>query len=257
MTRRRRPWVGGLDTFGLTKRSLRELGPRLVTVEITIPIAPQVYPSRVRYAALLKLPPQERRRRVRQWRIEEYSRLVRELQCEKYQTVRFNLAPIGVRIKTPANQLHKLFVLRHAESVRIEAVDGRRPRRAEAAGPRLYAVKARFTFQVEGQTRGLQLCEERIHVLTAKSEADARRSAVRVLRAEESPSLLASGRFSRWHFDGILDVCEPVDHKFDLHGTEVYYEYRKRRIRRENEWHPAGKSRTKVLQRTRNKDARR
>jgi len=230
--------VSGLEAFGLTKRRLRQLGARPVTVEIRIPVSPYVYPSAARFGDLLKLSPQDRRNLLRQWRVTKHSLLIRDLPCRDYEVVRYNSAPVGVRVTLPAHSVHKLFGLRHAESVRIEAVSGRKCRQTPEEEPRLYAVKARFAFQVEGQTKGLQLCEERIFLMSARSEEDAKRLATREFRQEGSPSLTVSGHFCRWHFDQILDVCEPIETSFNPAGTEVYYEYRKRRMRPANEWHP-------------------
>jgi hypothetical protein len=197
MTAQRQPWIWGLEQFGFSKRSLHALGARPVTVQISIPIAPQVYPSPAQYRRLLELSPQQRRESVRSWRVKEHGRLVRQLPTRDYETIRYNRAPVGVRLVIPASSVQKLFALRNAESVRIEAVAGRKPRVVAANGPRLYAVKARFVFQVEGQTKGTQLCEERVFALVARSEEHARRRAAAIFRAEESPSLLVSGRFAR------------------------------------------------------------
>lgn len=253
--RPRRPWVWGLENYGLTKTSLREMGTRPVTAQIEIPIAPHVYPSLAQYRTLVELSPDKRRTLIREWREDKHRRLVRELPTREYETIRFNRAPVGVRVVLPANSIHRLFNLRHAESVRIEAIAGRKPRRTQTEKPRLFAVKARFSFQVEGQTKGTQLHEERIFVLVAKSETTAKRLATKTFRGEESPSLLVSGRYSRWHFEEILEVCESVDGEFNPRGTEVYYSYRSRRMRPENEWHPL-RNRTKPSRRRRTKTRR-
>jgi hypothetical protein len=185
---------------------------------------------------------------VRKWRINKHELLLQELPTQDYEIIRYNLAPTGVRLTLPANSIHKLFSLQHAESIRIEAVGGRKARDFSEDEPRLYSVKARFVFQVEDQEKGLQLCEERIFLMSARSEEDAKHQAMRQFRKEGSPSLTVTGHFCRWHFDQILDVCEPVETSFDPAGTEVYYEYRNRLMRPANEWHPRRKpSKSNVL----------
>ena len=241
MARRNRHWVTGLEDFGLTKRRLRDLGTRPVTVEISIPVSPHVYPSAARFRDLLKLSPQDRRNIVRQWQAVKHGQLIRELPCQEYEVVRYNSVPVGVRVTVPADSVHKLFGLRNAESIRIEAIGGRKRRQTLKEESRLYAVKARFVYQTEGQTTGLQLCEERIFLMSAKSEEHARHRATREFRQEESLFLTVSGHFCRLRFDQILDVCEPLETSFDPAGTEVYYKYRKRRMRPANEWHPKGR----------------
>lgn len=229
--------MSGLEEFRLTRRALRELGARSVTVEISIPVSPYVYPSAARFRELLKISPQQRRSLVRQWRVAKHQNLLRELPFRKYKIVRSNSAPIGVRLTVPAHSVQRLFRLRHAESIRIERISGRKRART-LSEERLYAVKAQLAFQLEGQTRGLQLCEERIFLLSARSERDARRRATREFRLEGFPSLTVSGHFHRCHFERILDVCEPIETSFNPAGTEVYYNYRWRRMVRAREWHP-------------------
>jgi hypothetical protein len=163
------------------------------------------------------------------------------LPFENYEVIRFNSAPVGVRLTIPAQSVHKLFNLRHAESIRIQAIKGLKIKNTSKS-PRLFAVKARLVFQLEGQTKGLQHCEERIFLISAKSEEDAKRRATRKFRQEESPSLTVSGHCYRWHFEKIIDVCEPIEESFNPAGTEVYYNYRNRRLRPEYEWHPKRES---------------
>ena len=63
-----------------------------------------------------------------------------------------------------------------------------------------------MVFQVEGQTQGTQLCEERITVVTARSEREARARAARTMAADSFPYLAMSGHFARWSFEGVTDV---------------------------------------------------
>lgn len=87
----------------------------------------------------------------------------------------------------------------------------------------------------------MQLCEERIFLLSAVSAADAKRRAAREFRRQDTLYLTVSGHFCRWHFEQPLDVCEPLETSFDPAGTEVYYTYRNRRMRPAHEWHPQGR----------------
>jgi len=236
MKRKRRISIFGLAAYGLTESKLRTLGSRPVQIEIDIPISPYVYPSPALFRKLLSLSPSDRREKVRQWRIAKHRRLLKELSCEGHKVVMFNRAPIGVLLSVRADALHALRTLRHAESIRIESISGLKPRRDSKEPARMYSVKARFIFQTEGQTHGMQLTEDRIFVLSARSEAEAKRNATKVFRQEGSPSLTMSGHFHRWHFDRILDTCEPIETRFNPMGTEIYYEYHNRRVRRSSQW---------------------
>jgi hypothetical protein len=239
--KRRKPWISGLDDFGLTQTGLRKLASRPVTVEVTTHIPPYVYPSSVQFRRLVRMTPKERGALVRQWRRKEHARLCREIPFEDYTVRRFNGAPIGVSLTVPASSVHMLFRLRHAESVRIIGITGLERRQPKEKISRLYAVKARFAFQAEGRRNGMQLYEDRIVVISATSEKEAEKRATRQFTSEGSPCLPTSGHFFRWAFEGVLDVCEAPDSEWNPQGTAVHYEYRRRRMRLESEWHPSAR----------------
>src|SRR2546425_10011358 len=100
-------WVSGLNDFGLTKSGLRNLGPRPVTLEVTIRVPPYVYPSIATLRRLVRVAPTERRALVRQWRAREYAKLCREMPFNDYGMMRFNGAPSGLRITVPARSVHR------------------------------------------------------------------------------------------------------------------------------------------------------
>ncbi len=231
----------GLEEFGLTERQLGRLGSRPVTLEIYLHLPPHVYPSPAMLKKLLHLRPEGRREMVHNWRVEALRKLGSEISLRDYKVVRSGGNPFGLRLTLPASAVRELFRLRHASSICVQRIEGfKRHRRVRVTGDsaRLYAVKGRFAFQWEGQRRGMQLCEERLFLVMAKSERDARRRAGREFRSDTFPALYRSGHFGRWAFEEIVDVCEPIDREFSSKGTEVYYQYKKRRMRRNYEWHP-------------------
>lgn len=239
MLKRRPTSIFGLEQFGMTPAALRRLGKRPVTVEVEIDIPPQVYPSRSELRRLLRIPPPKRRALVHQWRRQKYAALRKELSVGNVAVMKFNTDPIGVRFRLQANSVDHLRGLRNASVIRIRSIEGVRAKKSSPAGPRLYAVKGRMVFQSEGQTRGTQLCEERITVVTARSEREARARVAHIMAGEVSPFLSTSGHLLRWNFEGVTDVCECPDEEFASKGTEVFYRYLKRRVRPEHEWHPA------------------
>lgn len=238
MSKQRPVFISGLTKFGLSHSKLRLLGARPVTVEIVIGMPPYIYPSRSKLRRLLQLTPPERRALVRQWRSRKYAALRKELSAENVEVMKLNMAPVGVRLTLPAESIEPLRRLRHADTIRICSVKGVRVKNSTQVRARLYAVTGRIVFQIEGQTRGTQLCEERITIVTARSERDARARVARIMNAESHPYLSISGHFARWNFDGITDVCECPDERFSAKGTEVFYRYKKRRVAAKNEWHP-------------------
>jgi uncharacterized protein DUF4288 len=239
MSKGRSTLIFGLDAFGLTTTALRRLGARLVVVEIEIDIPPYVYPSRSELCRLLRMAPHQRRDLVRQWRKRKHAMLCKELPVAETTVLRFNRAPIGVRFTLPADRVDRLRRLRNASVIRIISVEGVKEKKQPSTPTRLYAVKGRVAFQIEGQTHGTQLCEERITVVAARSEPEARARVAGIMAGEHSPYLATSGHFLRWKFEGVSDVCECPDGQFDPKATEVYSRYRRRRVRPEYEWHPA------------------
>jgi len=138
--------------------------------------------------------------------------------------------------------------LRHAESVQISQINGLRPkpRPAPPAGARLFAVKARLVTQVEGQRSGLQQYEDRVIVLVAASEKAAVARVTRLMKSEESPMMLRSGHFVRNQLEAVLEVIECLDaagfryplRGLNRQGTEVWFDFRRRRLNKRHEWHP-------------------
>jgi hypothetical protein len=228
----------GLEPFALTPATLRRLGRTPVTLEIEVGVSPYVYPSSSMLARLLRMTPAARHALVRQWQAQRRAALLRELSACNVIVPKRNRSPLGVRCTLQADRVHELRRLRHADNVWIRSIKGLRASKPIAV-PRLFAVKGRLAFQGEGQVRGMQLCEQRITVVVARSEREAKARVTRIMATEESPSMATSGLFQRWKFEGIDEVCECPDVGFSPTGTEVYYSYRRRRMRPENEWHPA------------------
>ena len=231
-------WISGLDDFGLSKAELRNLGGTPVTVEVTIHIPPYTYPSSLQFRTLIRKSPTERRELVHQWRVRAHEKLRKEIPVENLAAISFNNDPVGFRFIIAAKEVGKLFSLRHAESIRIKAIKGIRCKARREHDSRYYAVKARFAIQVEEQTTGMQTYEDRILLVNASSEKEAKKLAMREFREYETPTLSTTGHFYRWGFEKILDIYETFDTAIDANGTEVYSELKDRRMKPEYEWHP-------------------
>jgi len=245
MARRLAP-IFGLEKFGVSEAGLRRLGSKLVTIEIDLPIPPYVYPSRAALRRLLRMTPAERRALVHAWRTRKCLALRNELTEGTVTVKRFNRDPIGVFVTLPAQSIDRFRRLRHAHgAIWLRAIAGRRVRKSSPDGPRLFAVAGRMVRQFEGQTRGFQLCENRITAVMARSEREASARVARIMAKEHDPFLSISGEFMRWHFEGVTDVCECPDETFAASGTEIFYDYKNRRVRSEHEWHPGTSKRVR------------
>ena len=238
------PWISGLDDFGFGKAQLRDLGETPVTVEVTIHVPPCTYPSSVQFRGLIRESPAERRALVHRWRVRAHARLGREIPFANLAAIYFNDDPIGFRFTVTAREVGRLFSLRHAESIRIKAIKGLRRKAMQAHNSRFYAVKARFAVQVEERTRGMQTYEDRILLVKATSESEAKKLAMREFREYETPALTTTGHFYRWGFEKVLGIYETFDNTVDPNGTEVYSELKQRRIKPEYEWHPGKRNAT-------------
>lgn len=231
--------IFGLDAFGLNESALHRLGARPVTVEVTVGIPPYIYPSRSKLRHLLQITPSKRRALVHQWRRRKYTALRKALAVKSLDVIKLNMTPAGVRLTLPAKSIERLCRIRKIGVIRICSVEGIREKNLTQVKSRLYGVTGSMVFQVEGQTRGTQLCEERITIVPACSERDACARVGRIMRAESHPYLLESGHFGRWSFEGVTDVCECPDEEFSSKSMEVFYRYKKRRVNIKNEWHPS------------------
>ncbi|MBI5095137.1 MAG: DUF4288 domain-containing protein [Candidatus Hydrogenedentes bacterium] len=236
-----KPVVVGLDSFGLTKSTVRRLKDTPVTVEVHLFTPPYVYPSPSQFQKLLLITPQERSRLVREWRVQTHRKLREEFPFDEYKITYFNRAPAGLRATIPARDVEKLFKLRYADVVDILSVKGIRKKKVivKPEDYCFYAVRALFAIQIEGQTSGLQTYEDRILLVKAADKRHAVRLAKREFRDYEQISLRTTGYFWRWHFERITDVWGTSYNSIGCEGTEVYSKLQDRRMKPEYEWHPA------------------
>jgi hypothetical protein len=242
MSKRSQPVILGLDAYGLTKRELYRLGDTSVEIEAHLGNSPDVYPAPARLRRLLGRPPQERRAGVWQWRIRRHNKLRAAVSPHKFRTLYYNRGPVGIRVSLPARELRRLFTKAPVDMVKIVRIKGRRRKRVpESKTPGWFAVKARFALQIEGETGGTQTYEDRIVLVLARSPNEAGRKAMREFRRYEVPSLMTTGHFWRWAFESILDVYDLYQQTMESEGTEVYSEFKRRRMKPAYEWHPSGK----------------
>lgn len=121
----------------------------------------------------------------------------------------------------------------------IEGVAAKEIEQAATVGDRYFSVKARFGILVEGQTSGLQTYEERIVLIKATHENEAEERAIKLLPSTEEPYLNSEKRFVWFKFEEVLQVSGYLEIPYtdvDLDGTEIYSEWKNRRLKPENSW---------------------
>lgn len=158
----------------------------------------------------------------------------------QFETEYYNGDPVAMHVTVPARNLRPLLDLRCVGGLNILRIKGKRRRRQTGSEPAWFAVKARFVIQGEDLTEGMQDYEDRILLVQARSFQDAERKAMREFRQYGMVLLSATGHFYRWTFEAILNIYETFIDAIDPNGMEVYSEMKKRRIKPEYEWHPAG-----------------
>jgi len=137
----------------------------------------------------------------------------------------------------------------------IEQVAGR-TRRLLPIDPSLYAIRVRIAIQVEDQKRGMQLFEDRILVVKARSESEARKKLSKHWREYARPYLNREGKLVRRQLEEILEVFSAYPANWDDQWIDVYSSLGRRRMRSEFEWHPRRKPPNKALQPTSQKTRR-
>ncbi len=244
-----RVYLLSLADFGLTLRQLVARGrrPVVLVAELTLHSYLDTRWSR----RLIRYPPARRKRELDEWYRRAFERLVRRWPSDRVEPIGDPRAPRWVRSTVAARDLPKVLSLPDVQYVRIESIPGIRKKRRPRE-KRLFAVEVRLVFQVEGQTRGLQMYEDRVVVVEAFTERQAERRVRRQLKdLEEPPYLNADGTMARLYPERTLNVWNTLQSKFDPEGTEVYYRLRDRRMKPEYEWHPLGRSQPKKGRRRR------
>lgn len=220
--------VIGLDDYGLSLRTLTQLG--------TTPVQVKVWVARMDERRLFKLPPAERKRRMDAWRRDKVREIMAAWPCERPARIGATQSPGGVQGSLPARCVRLLAKL-PIETIFITEIKGRR-KQPRAQEPRFYGVLARYAIQIEGQTSGMQTYEHRLVLVWAKSETEAQRKATREAKSYEHVYLNPHGERVRWHLEEILEIYDTMATEIDPDGTEVYSRLRERRMKPDHEWHP-------------------
>lgn len=233
MTRLPMKAIANLETWGLTESELGGLANEVV-VRFTL-----AYPG---YEAVVAYPPGERRRKLAALLRAKYQALKAALPPGSFEKLGTHYRPVGIRRRLPAQQLPTLLALAAVEDIWVEKIAGLAPKKP-VAELKCWSVKARFAVQVEHETTGLQLVEERILLVAALDEEDARQRLLPTFASYAEPYLGAGGRLVRWQFEAFLDAYEveagPLAAQLTPEGLEVFSETKSRRLKREFAWLPA------------------
>ncbi|NOG64457.1 MAG: DUF4288 domain-containing protein [Chloroflexi bacterium] len=139
-----------------------------------------------------------------------------------------------------ANELPKLLAIDGITMVTISKIEGLKPiKQRERKRLEWYIVQARFIWEVEGQTQGMQMVEDQMLLVRAYDFDDAEQRLQQKFTEYGEPYLNTDGEMVRIRLDCILEVFRTnIMDKVDPKGEEIFYTIKHRRMRPEYEWHP-------------------
>ncbi|GAB3839033.1 DUF4288 domain-containing protein [Hymenobacter jeollabukensis] len=224
-----------IDEWGLGAADLSRLH-NVATVQIGL-----TYPD---YRALVQYKPRERLKRIDAHYRHDYQRLLALLSAGEMEMTGTQRRPTGVRVQLPLQQLPALLQHEFIGSIMVSKIEGMAPqlKAVEESRPSFWCIEARFAVQIEDETKGLQLYEDRMLIITADSEAEAKKKLAADFEAYAKPYLNSAGRLVRWQFEAFLDTyrvdIESVNEFAGASGVEVFSKLKRRRIRPDREWLP-------------------
>lgn len=224
--------IYGLSEFRLTSAGMDRLGARAVQLSIHLrgrslaslwPLRPKARDVALRVVLKQQLP----RLRQRFPDIEFVSRDPRKGSWTIDATVPARM----VRVVAKAPQVR---------NVTLSAIDGRRKRHSVRALS-WYCVCGVVAVQIEDHKDGMITVEDRLVVVKAFDDNDAKRRLQRHWSAYATPYLNTAGELVRWQLIDVQGVYELNDDTFDPRGTEVFSRLRSVRRRPEHRWYPRRK----------------
>ena len=225
-------YTSGLDGYDLNLDQLQELEDRLIKVYIEIKSWPE--------KKYLKFRPQIRRKKRGEWYRNAYKNITEKWPSDEIKLVGSNRRPIGFVSIIKSNDIQYIRRISDIGRIKIIKVEGlRRKKQKRPKVKKYFAVKAGFVEQIEGMTKGLQRCEERIVLVKAYDFKDAERIAIKEFKEYEQTYLTDNGfTMVRWKFEEVINIYDVLEEEIDPKGTEVYSEFKYRRMKPEYQWHP-------------------
>lgn len=218
-----------VEDWGLTEAQLSTLD-NLADVRVNLK-----YPG---YDTLLAYSPVERLERIRAELRREYAVLKKQLRGLPWERFGTHMRPGGVQVQLPLNRLPALLALPEVGSIVISAIENHQ-RLEEPDRPTFWAVEARFAVQIENETGGRQMFEDRMMVVKALDEEDARRKLLLEFARYAEPCLGGGGRLVRFQFEKFLRADWLNFASLDAaaeEGFEVFSTLKHRQLRPGMEW---------------------
>lgn len=224
-----KPSIYGLDQYGLSLKELLSLKNRMVNIRADI-----AYVDR---KPLFPFSPEIRKKKLHELEKELFEKLKNIWPSKDFEIIGSKRRPGGISDQIRAADLKRFLNRDFIDYIWIDKIEG--VKKLKIRKKELwFAVKAYFAIQIEGQTIGYQDVEERIVIVKAFDSEDAEQRLIKDFREYDEPYLNKYGEMVRWHFEKVVDVYEMIEDTIDPKGTEVFYEFKRRRMKPEYEWHP-------------------
>lgn len=186
----------GLEDWGLTADALFGLD-NLAKIHLILP-----YPN---YKTVINYLPAERKRRIAAQMRMSFRALKASLRNVPFEKTGTHLRPTGMKVVLPLNRLPALLAKEAVETISIEFVEGLN-RRELVLESLFWSIKARFAVQIENETGGLQMYEDRILLVKAVDEEEAQHKLLPSFDNYAEPYLNSAGLLVRWQFEEFLDA---------------------------------------------------
>ncbi len=224
--------LGGLGDWNVSEADVKHLKNKA---------AIRIYLAYPHYTAVLAYAPAARRREIARILREELGALKRFLQDIPFERIGSAVRPGGAKVNLPLDQAGKLLQETFVGHIWVDAIEGLEKKEPEPEPePVFWSIKARFAIQIEAEESGLQKYEDRIMLIRALDEEDARKKLLKAFESYAEPYLGATGRLVRWKFETFLDAyCTSVHSVDDFSGeagVEVFSELRNRKLKPEHVW---------------------
>lgn len=232
MSQNRKPRIYGLDDYRLTPATLRKLGSRPVHVSVQQrgPALSGLWPFR----------PAERERRMSKSLQAGFERLRRRWPDAEMTARGSGRLPWTLDATIPASSVSRIAAENNVVHVIVEKIPGLR-KRPRPRKPGWFCVWGRVAIQVEERTKGRVDVENRLVLVVATSEDQAKHRLSKEWRRYASPYLNSRGELVRWQLVEVVGVCEILEDELDPRGTEVYSWFTSRRMSRAYVWRPRSK----------------
>lgn len=222
-----------LSMYGLTQSKFLKLKKK-VTVKIYL-----TFPKEEKY---FEYKAADRITKINEILKQEYAGLIKALPHKNFVTYKSRGGPRNITIELLPSEIKPLLNKKFIKSIWIEHISGIKKKK-EKKQKLWFAVKAIFNIQFEGFKGGMNEYEERIVLVNAYNHEDAVKVAEKEFKEYSYSYLNTDMVMVRWNYERILSIYETdiYKSKLDPSGTEVFSEFKYRKLKPKYEWHPIKK----------------